>query len=452
MKVMKFGGTSVGTVESLRNVKKIVESETEPVVVVVSALGGITDRLIRAAELACAGDQAYHEELDYIAHRHRTVWETLVPESVREKVSGRVLTLLDGLGKLLYGIELVEDLSPKVLDRVVSFGERMSSILVEAIIDGAELHYSPEFILTEKWYGRHIPDNELTDKLIRDRFGKSRATVVIVAGFISSDRDTGVITNLGRGGSDFTAAIIAASLDADTLEIWTDVDGFMSADPRIIPDAHVLPKLSFVESMDLCSFGAKVIYPPTIYPVFRKKIPIYIKNTFNYTAPGTCISDAYCGCDRLFRGVTSIKDVDLFSIKGADRSSLHGKVFTLLSKKGVEVLLVGRSEDDASPVTFAVRGSEADRTEELLRQEFETELSNGDISEFNRHTGMSTVSVVGENLKDSPGVLERLTNTLLREDIEVHASAAGSSGITLSMVVESEDMQPALKVLHEAYL
>lgn len=452
MKVMKFGGTSVGTVESLRNVKQIVESAGEPVVVVVSALGGITDRLIRTSELACAGDESYHDEMRYIVGRHRVVCDELVPAEIREDVWGKVSGLLDELGDVYRGIELVGDVSPKVLDRVVSFGERMSSILVTAIVDDAELYYSPEFILTERWYGKHIPDNALTDRLIRERFDSLTSGVAVVPGFISSDRDKGFITNLGRGGSDFTAAIIAASLDADVLEIWTDVDGFMSADPRIIPDAHVLPKLSFVESMDLCSFGAKVIYPPTIYPVFQKKIPIYIKNTFNPQAEGTCISDTYCSCDRLFRGVTSIKDVNLFSVRCVNNATLGNRIFTLLSKKGVEVLLVARKADDSSPVTFAVREAEADRAEEILKAEFETELSNGELADMCRRRDVATISVVGENLRDAAGMLDRLANTLMRDNIDVLASASGSSGITLSLVVEGADMRDALRLLHDGYL
>lgn len=452
MKVMKFGGTSVGTVESLRNVKKIVESAGQPVVVVVSALGGITDRLIQTSELACAGDSRYHDEMKYIIGRHRVVCDELVAEEIRDEVWSKVSALLGELGDVYRGIELVGDVSPKVLDRVVSFGERMSSILVSSIIEDAELYYSPEFILTERWYGRHIPDNALTDNLIRERFSSLTSGVAVVPGFISSDRDKGFMTNLGRGGSDFTAAIIAASLDADVLEIWTDVDGFMSADPRVIPNAHVLPKLSFVESMDLCSFGAKVIYPPTIYPVFQKKIPIYIKNTFNPQAEGTCISDTYCSCSRLFRGVTSIKDVNLFSVRCGNNSSLSNRIFTLLSKKGVEVLLVARKEDDSSPVTFAVRESEADRTEQILKAEFETELSSGALADLCRRSDVATISVVGENLRDAAGMLDRLANTLMRDDVNVLASASGSSGITMTLVVEGAELVRALSLLHSAYL
>lgn len=442
----------MGTVDSLRNVKNIVEAETGPVVVVVSALGGITDRLILTANLACAGDSHWHEEYSYIVGRHRVIADTLVAADRQPEVWRRVQELLFQLQDVYKGIELVNDLSRRILDRVVSFGERMSSVLVTAIIDGATLQYSPDFIRTEKWYSRHIPDNGLTDTLIRERFRPLPSRVMIVPGFISSDRDTGEITNLGRGGSDFTAAILAASLDADVLEIWTDVDGFMTADPRIIPTAKVLPRLSFVESMDLCNFGAKVIYPPTIYPVFQKKIPIVIKNTFNPSAPGTFISDEHCDCDSPFRGVSSIKDVSVFSVDGVDNSSLSTRIFTMLTKNGVEVLLVSRAETDESPVVFAIREGEADRAEELIAKEYEAEIASGEISGIGRRRNAATVSVVGENLRDSEGALDRLANTLLRDHIDVMAMAVGSSGITLSVAVEGDKLNKALCLLHSAYL
>lgn len=452
MKVMKFGGTSVGTVESLQHVKRIVESESEPVVVVVSALGGITDRLIRTADLACACDATWHDEFDYIVARHKAVADGLVPDECRDEIWTAVSILLSELEGVYRGIELVNDVSPKVLDRVVSFGERMSSTLISAIISDATLLYSPDFIRTERWYNKHIPVDELTRSLILGRFMPMPSKVVIAPGFISGDRDTGALTNLGRGGSDYTAAIIAAALDASILEIWTDVDGFMSADPRVIPTAHVLPRLSFVESMDLCSFGAKVIYPPTIYPVFRKKIPIVIKNTFNSSAPGTFISDEHCSCSLVFRGISSIKDVNLFSVSGESAPALSNRIFTLLTKNGVEVLLAARPATDESPVTFAIRDAEAARAEEMLRKEFESELATGELDPLVRRRGVATVSVVGENLRDAEGVLERLGNTLMREGIDVFASAPGPSGITMTLVVDGGEVTRALKLLHAAYL
>lgn len=293
MNVLKFGGTSVGTVESLKCVKQIVESREDKTIVVVSALGGVTDMLIKAANTALAADTSWHEVFDNIVERHRVVVESMAHPSVKERLWHEISALLDRLKRYYCGIELVEDLSERTLCNVVSFGERMSSLIVSNIIAGATLFQSPEFIKTEKWYGRNIAVTELTTRLIRDTFLHTNYKVAVVPGFISRDRDNNDITNLGRGGSDYTAALIAAALDADTLEIWTDVNGFMTADPRIIKDAAVIPHLSFLESMDLCNFGAKVIYPPTIYPVFHKNIPIKILNTFNHTAPGTLITEEH---------------------------------------------------------------------------------------------------------------------------------------------------------------
>lgn len=452
---MKFGGTSVGTVGSLRNVKEIVESQQEPVVVVVSALGGITDRLISTARLACEADEAWRKEFDYIVSRHRDIAEGLLPDDSRPEVWKRLTAVLEELHNLFYGIELVGDISAITMDRVVSFGERMSSLLISRIIKNAELYYSPEFILTEKWYGKNIPDSQLTDRLIRDRFANPMPCVAVVPGFISSDRDSGKLTNLGRGGSDYTASIIAASLGADVLEIWTDVDGFMTADPRIISKARVIPRLSFVESMDLCNYGAKVIYPPTIYPVFHKNIPIIIKNTFNPSAPGTFIADEHVPCEWPFRGVSSIKDVCLFTLRGNGIGSLASRVFSVLTKNGVEVLLDTRSGSDAghsSEVSFATREAEAGNAKELLAKEFDAEISNGEIEAPDPIHNLSTLSIVGENLKNLEGITSTVAGTLSGNGVKVLAIARGNSEINLSMVVEASMLEQSLRLIHSSFL
>jgi len=290
MKVLKFGGTSVGTVESLRNVKMIVEQCTEPVIVVVSALGGITDQLINTAKLASKGDISYLESYTHIVERHNNVIDNMVSSEKLSEVKSIVNSLLEELGNIYRGVSLIRDLSERTLDIIVSYGERLSSVIISRIIDNAQHYDSRNFIKTEKQFNKHILDNEATQKLIHSTFDNNNFTVALVPGFISSDED-GNITNLGRGGSDYTAAILAATLNASILEIWTDVDGFMTADPRVINNTYVIDHLSFIEAMELCNFGAKVIYPPTIYPVFHKNIPILIKNTFNPTAPGTRISE-----------------------------------------------------------------------------------------------------------------------------------------------------------------
>ena len=276
MKVLKFGGTSVGTVESLGSVKSIVESCNEPVIVVVSALGGITDQLINTAKLAAQGDKGHLESYARIVERHNNVIEKMVPSEKLGELKVIVNSLLEELGNIYKGVSLIKDLSDRTLDIIVSYGERLSSVIISRIIKDAQHYDSRNFIKTEKQFEKHILDNDITQKYIHATFDNNNFKVAVVPGFISSDVD-GNITNLGRGGSDYTAAILAATLNASVLEIWTDVDGFMTADPRVINNTYVIDHLSFVEAMELCNFGAKVIYPPTIYPVCHKNIPIWIK-------------------------------------------------------------------------------------------------------------------------------------------------------------------------------
>ena len=293
MKVLKFGGTSVGTVESLRHVKRIVEECDEQVIVVVSALGGITDLLISTAHQASSGDITYMQNYAKIVERHINVINGIVPQEKINAVRKTIDMLLEELGNIYRGVSLIKDLSSRTLDIIVSYGERMSSTIVSNIVDGATLFDSREFIKTDTQFGKHVLNVDLTEKLIHDAFDGFNGKVALVPGFISSDSKGHDVTNLGRGGSDYTAAILCSTLDARQLEIWTDVDGFMTADPRVISTAYVIDKLTFIEAMELCNFGAKVVYPPTIYPVFQKNIPILIKNTFNSSAPGTLISDAH---------------------------------------------------------------------------------------------------------------------------------------------------------------
>ena len=275
MRVLKFGGTSVGTPESLLNVKNIVENINEPVIVVVSALGGLTDRLIATANNARDGKE-WKSDWEAMVERHHNIIRQVVPDNMQDATVETVDNLLNDLARNYEGIQLLGQLPPQTLDLIVSFGERMSAPIVAAMIHDARLHYSPDFIKTERWFDRNIADVPLTEECILKEFPAGSVRREVTGGFISSDRESGIITNLGRGGSDYTAALIAAALDASVLDIWTDVDGFLTTDPRIVPSARIIDEMSFVESMELCSFGAKVIYPPTIYPVFHKNIPIRI--------------------------------------------------------------------------------------------------------------------------------------------------------------------------------
>ncbi|MCM1005123.1 MAG: aspartate kinase [Prevotella sp.] len=464
MNVLKFGGTSVGTVESLTYVKKIVESRNEPVIVVVSALGGVTDMLINAAQAALVGSNEWENIFADIELRHRTVVDKLIDPSQAEQVWADITEKLNRLKKYYQGIQLVEDLSERTLCNVVSFGERMSSVLVGHIIRDAKLLYSPDFIKTEKWFGKNIAVADLTEALIRQTFRNTDFQVAVVPGFISSDRDTGDITNLGRGGSDYTAALIAAALDADSLEIWTDVNGFMTADPRIIREAEVIPHLSFLESMDLCNFGAKVIYPPTIYPVFHKNIPIRILNTFNHTAPGTYITDEHLiPVARPFRGVTSIADVSMLQIeptKQFSASMLRNRALNVLTKKGVEILLsvyhnaddFGLQQEDSGTVRIALRAADAARAEQMLKEDLSGEGPTDILPTITVLPNVSTVTLVGENLKKDPQAADRMLHTLRRAGIQILTAGRGSSGFAMTAVVPREDMTSALDLLHSQFL
>lgn len=452
MRVMKFGGTSVGTVESLRNVKKIVEGSTGPQVVVVSALGGVTDMLIRGARQALKGSNDCFDTWEAIVGRHKdVVFSELIAEQEQPHVWHAVEKLLERLRNYYRGIMLLEDLSEHTLCNVVSLGERMSSLIVSRIIKAATLFQSMEFVKTERWFGKNIADTQLTDSLIRKTFADMPTRVAIAPGFISTDRDSGEITNLGRGGSDYTAALVAASLGADVLDIWTDVDGFMTADPRIIKEAKVIEHLSFLESMDLCNFGAKVIYPPTIYPVFHKNIPIRILNTFNPEAPGTIITDAHKATNlQLFRGVTSIAEASVITVEartGASLSPLNTRVLNVLSKQGVEVLL-STSAADTRTISLALRRTDARRAMQALREDFAGEATEAAAPAIAERSDVSAVSAVGENLKLHPETTERLLDSLLSAEIPVLAGATGASGFTFTVVVPEQMHHHALRALH----
>ncbi|MCM1292797.1 MAG: aspartate kinase [Bacteroides sp.] len=454
MKVLKFGGTSVGTVESLQNVKNIVENQTEPVIVVVSALGGLTDMLIRTARAAAVGDKIYQENVASIIERHHHIIDSLVPSSRRAELLPVVDSLLDELRNIFKGISLIRDLSPRSLDIIVSYGERLSSAIIARIIEGAKLLDSRYFIKTLNKHNRHVLDADLTDRLIHASFDElSDAPVIIVPGFISTDA-AGDVTNLGRGGSDYTAAILAAALDAESLEIWTDVDGFLTADPRRVNGTHVIPHLSFVEAMDLCNFGAKVIYPPTIYPVFHKNIPIYIKNTFNPSAPGTCVSDLPESATSYYsiKGVSSIPDTCLITISGSsltDEPAIRTKIFNTLGRQGVSLFLVSQDTPQSS-LAFVIRSSEQEIAIKALSEEFRNEVQTGEISSIDVTPELATLAVVGDHILESNIDLSKTIQDQFRQQgIPVFASAIAATATNLSFVIKSSDERSALQFSHD---
>lgn len=453
MKVLKFGGTSVGTVESLRNVKQIVEQNDEQVIVVVSALGGLTDKLIATAHTACRGGDDYLPDYLSIVTRHHDIISGMVPQEHHAELLVIVNQLLEELGNIYKGVSLIRDLSPRTIDIIVSYGERLSSAIITRIIRDAKFFDSRFFIKTLNQFGKHVLDNDATQKLIHATFDDADFKVAVCPGFISTDA-AGDVTNLGRGGSDYTAAILAAALDARALEIWTDVDGFMTADPRIISGTYVIDHLSFIEAMELCNFGAKVIYPPTIYPVFHKNIPIYIKNTFNPSAPGTCISEQRPSPEgKDIKGISSINDTCLITVSGLCMVGVIGvnaRIFNALARQGVSVFLVSQASSE-NTTSFAVRNADADRAVKALETEFIAELQTGELNPMQVEHDLATVAVVGENMRHASGVAGKLFNTLGRNGINVIACAQGASETNISFVIELKNQRKALNVIHDSF-
>ena len=439
MKVLKFGGTSVGSVKSILSLKKIVETEArkQPVIVVVSALNGITDKLIATSQLAKNGDEHYREEFDAMVSRHHQMIDTIVTDPKKR-------------------IDLFNE---KTQDAIISYGERLSSHIVAAIIKNGARMNARDFIRTENKQGKHVLDSELTHQLIKEAFEplfhpRTPVTpVYVVPGFIARDRDTHETTNLGRGGSDLTAATIAAALDADVLEIWTDVDGFMTADPKVIKSAYTINELSYVEAMELCNFGAKIIYPPTIYPVCIKNIPIKVKNTFNPEHPGTLIKEKIDDDRKPIKGISSIKGTTLITVTGLSMVGVIGvnrRIFTTLADRGISVFMVSQASSENS-TSIGVRDEDAQAAVEVLNQEFEKEIETGAMFPMQAESGLATIAIVGENMKHTPGIAGKLFGTLGRSGISVIACAQGASETNISFVVDGRFLRKSLNVLHDSF-
>lgn len=455
MKVLKFGGTSVGSVKSILSLKRIVENEArkQPIVVVVSALGGITDKLIATSKMAVEGDEGWKASYQDMVNRHHKMIDTIITDlNDRELLFNKVDTLFEQLHSIYFGVYLIHDLSQKTLDTIVSYGERLSSTIVATLVRGSKWFDSRELIKTESVNGKNNLDSELSTKLLRDAF-EDLPRVSLVPGFISSDRDTGETTNLGRGGSDYTASLIAASLNAESLEIWTDVDGFMTADPKVIRSAYTIDELSYVEAMELCNFGAKVIYPPTIYPVCIKHIPIHVKNTFNPNTPGTIIKDKVENDRKAIKGISSIKGTTLITVSGLSMVGVIGvnrRIFTALANNGISVFLVSQASSENS-TSIGVRDEDADNAVKVLNHEFQTEIEDGAMFPMHAESNLATIAIVGENMKHTPGIAGKLFGTLGRSGISVIACAQGASETNISFVVDSKYLRKSLNVLHDSF-
>lgn len=456
MNVLKFGGTSVKDAKNISRVIDIVtKRDTKQIIVVVSALGGITNTLIEAASLAESGNETYKSVLAEIETRHLDIVKALITVNRQSSVIAKVKMQLNELEDLLRGLSLVGEVSPRTLDIVQSFGERLSSyVIFEAFKErGAEATYldGRQIIRTDSNYNNAIVDFTTTENLIQQWFSTHKG-IHIVPGFIASSPD-GKTTTLGRGGSDYTAAIIAASLNSPILEIWTDVDGMMTSDPKKVSKAFPVEHVSYSEAMELSHFGAKVIYPPSILPAMNKKIPILIKNTFNPEAHGTLITDVVEDNFSLIRGISSIGDICLLTVQGSGLIGVSGiamRIFGALAEEAINVILITQGSSEHA-ITFAVLPKEAERAKTALDKEFNLERRLNMVEPIQVVCDLSIIAVVGENMKNTPGISARLFEALARNGISVVCTAQGASELNISVVIEKFHERKGLNAIHETF-
>jgi aspartokinase/homoserine dehydrogenase 1 len=452
MKVLKFGGTSVGSVANIRIVKGILDQQEGPCAVVVSAFGGVTDQIIRMATLASERDISFRREMADLRKRHVEAVRELVTDEARELCLREVNSLTKELHEALQGIYLLQDLSSKTLDFLLSFGERLSATIIARFVEGAAYVDSRDLIHTDSGFGNATVHFDITNERIRNRINNLTQTVIL-PGFIASD-DRGRTTTLGRGGSDYTAAIIAAATGASVLEIWTDVNGFMTADPRIVPKAYTVECMSYEEAMELSHFGARVIYTPTLTPAYKENIPIRVKNTFNPTEPGTLISrDVKCRQNEMIKGISSINDITLVTVRGAGmvgKTGTSARVFSSLARYHVNVILITQASSEMT-ISFAVTPADAAIAVTALEEEFTVEIRHREEMEVEVISGLSIIAIVGEGMRHKPGISAILFKSLGRNGISVIATAQGSSELNISVVIRREALKKALNVIHEGF-
>lgn len=453
MRVLKFGGSSLATSEAILKVKSIIEQcGNERIIVVTSALGGVTDALLSIAKQASSGDENYLKGIIELRDRHLKIASEVVTRN-RNIILEIVSRNIDEVTNILKGVFLIGDLSPKTNNVIVSYGERISSLIVGGAVEGLEHYDALTLIKTKAHHNKHIVNFELTEKAIIQQL-KDSPTRAVLGGFISSDSISGDITNLGRGGSDYTAAIIASALEASSLEIWTDVDGFMTADPRVIPHAYPISHLSFLEAMELCNFGAKVLYPPTIYPAYHKNIPILIKNTFNPLAQGTVITAGVTSSkESLIKGISSINDTSLVTIQGLGMVGVIGvnyRIFKSLAKNGISVFFVSQAASENN-TSIGVNACDAIRAVETLENEFSEEIKQGEINRVQLQSNLATVAIVGESMKHTSGITGKLFGTMGRNGINIIACAQGAGETNISFVVNIESLHKTLSVIHDSF-
>ncbi|MDN3205075.1 bifunctional aspartate kinase/homoserine dehydrogenase I [Algoriphagus sediminis] len=456
MKILKFGGSSVASTENIQLVFDIIKDKlkTHEVCVVFSAFGGVTESLLEIAELAKKGDQTYRVLLQTLEEKHMTLVRELIPVHQQSMVMTYVKVRFNELEDLFHGIFLIKESSPRTMDYVVSFGERLSTFMLAESLKahGIETQFldAREVIKTNSRFGQAKVDFETSNKLIHDFF-KNHEGLKVVTGFVAST-EKGETTTLGRSGSDYTASILAAALDAEDLEIWTDVSGVLTADPNLVYTSFTIPELSYNEAMELSHFGAKVIFPATMQPAMRNNIPIYIKNTFEPKKSGTLINGEV-NRKSLIKGISSMSNISMVTVSGTGLIESIGsssRIFRALAEAKVNILLISQASSEHS-ICLAIKTGEAEIAKEAIEEEYHYEIKSGDMEQVTLRHDLATIAVVGENMKQNPGAAGRMFRALGRNNINVAAIAQGSSELNISAVISHQDLQKALNALHEAF-
>ncbi len=464
MKIMKFGGSSVADASRIKSVADIVlskaENEETGPVVVVSAMKGVTDILLSAAAAAESGDNLYKKLILDLKQKHHQAVKALVSDnSIGVTLLIKIDAILDELAEILHGVELVKECSPRTGDLISGFGERLSSLLTSAHINNrgvpCEAVDAREIIRTDDAHGRAAVDFKTSGELIRKRIvtGSGNTPIYIVTGFIASTSQ-GVATTLGRNGSDYTASILGAALDADSVEIWTDVDGILTADPRIVPEAWVIDEISFQEAMELSFFGAEVIHPFTLRPVIEKNLPVFIKNTMNPSAPGTRIARNAAPKDRPITGIASVDDVSMITIEGGGMVGMPGiasRIFASVARTGANIIMITQASSEHS-VCLVCRREEALIAAEGLEKDLSDTLHSGIIRSIRLNDGLEIVAVIGENMQGQPGLSGKLFSALGDTGVNILAIAQGSTELNISFVIKGDDKNTAITAIHRAFL
>ena len=452
MKVLKFGGTSVGNPERIRDVKKIIESQSTPCLIVVSAFQGITDELKHLSELAAGRDDQYELLLEKVITKHIEFSRQLIAGKKQSIVIEDINNICSDVRETLSGIYLIRELSKHSLDQILGTGEILSSLIISNIIEDSYLIDARNYIKTDSNFGFANVDFVKSDILIAKNLPGIKKRI-IVPGFIASN-ERGEMTTLGRGGSDYSASIFAAALNAEVLEIWTDVDGFMTADPKKVERAYAIESLTYSEAIELSHFGARVIYTPTLRPVYKKNIPIVVLNTFNPESKGTIISNKSNDNHKSpIKGISSIDHIDLITLQGTGMVGVTGtsmRLFGALARKNVNVVLITQASSEYS-ITFAVSPTDSVIASKALNDEFNMEIEHNKELKILVEKNLSIIAIVGERMKNTPGISATLFRSLGRNGINVIATAQGSSELNISVVIKNESLKKALNVIHDGF-